>query len=353
MNYGTTDVVVDIRAENLGQRIDSGGDTMDDASILERLSEIEMERPVNLVILHDSNAVRIILDRLFHTCEEKSQPFPRLFADRHTMGMIRPALPEGATINAFGEKIDSDLVFLAEMEMDGLFGYETVATRLLRQFGEEEMLSAYSARSGNLPAPGRLTKCMDVARGFADGFEIRGIEIVANSRGITDIAVGHPSKTLSLSESFRSSAKYAAERRRSFIVSTGKSASNHTLNRALGSVWNCAAAVSRGGLIILLAESQLGLGSEAARMLIEGRLNPEDAGSSVRYVDGMENLLFLTSCRSLFQVGLVSLLPASYTKRLGLIPFNSTKHALGHIFKAQGARQKISLVMDGARVSLE
>ena len=38
LNYGITDVVLDIKAENLEQKIDSDGKIMDDSAITEKLS---------------------------------------------------------------------------------------------------------------------------------------------------------------------------------------------------------------------------------------------------------------------------------------------------------------------------
>ena len=37
----------------------------------------------------------------------------------------------------------------------------------------------------NLPAPGQLTESFDEAKKFTDNFEIKAIEIVANSQGIS------------------------------------------------------------------------------------------------------------------------------------------------------------------------
>ena len=61
---------------------------------------------------------------------------------------IKANNPDTQSINEFEEQelSNSNLVFLGEIQFDGLFGYETVATRLLRKFGADKMLEAFSHR---------------------------------------------------------------------------------------------------------------------------------------------------------------------------------------------------------------
>ena len=59
---------------------------------------------------------------------------------------------------------------MAEMEFDGLFGYETIATRLIKKFGEDSMLGAYAKRQGNLPTPGQYPESLEEAKKFSNNF---------------------------------------------------------------------------------------------------------------------------------------------------------------------------------------
>ncbi len=106
------------------------------------------------------------------------------------------------------------------------------------------------------------------------------------------------------------------------------------------------------GLAILLAECHNGIGSEAIQQYIEGRMSLDRLKSPAKYVDGMEDLLFLTEIGKKFQIGIVSILPEFYTKKLDMLSFGGIKHAMDHILKTQGARQKISIVSDGSHVLL-
>ncbi len=352
LNYGATDVVFDVQAENYNQSIRSTGSPLDGKAVAEKLGALDLKKPFELVILDSSNAVRGIVEAIFSLCGQKSLPTPKILADRRTVNVVKASLPEGGIVSEFGDEMpDSRLVFIAETELDGLFGYETVATRLLRRFGQEHMLSAYAKRAGNSPAPGQITQSAGEARAFADKFEIQAIDIVASSEGIVDFEVGHPSKS-DPSKSFEAMAVKDAGVHKSVIISTGKHSSNGTLGKALNSLWSCSPAVGRDGLAVLLAESKFGVGSDAVQQFIEGRMTPERLKNPSKYVGGMEDLLFLTEVQKTLQIGLVSILPEFYVKKLGMISLNGAKLVMDYILKTQGARQKITLVEDGSRVLL-
>lgn len=351
LNYGVTQVVLDIRAENLHQKIDSDSDVSTDDTINEKLATLDLTKPIELVITHDSRSVRKIISSLFTICEQKSLTPPKILADRNVMNQIKSGLPENSIINEFTE-LNSNLVFVGEIEFDGLFGYETISTRLIRRFGQEYMLSAFAKRKSNTPIPGQMSESFKEATKFADNFDIQAIELVSNSSGIIDFVIDHPSKTSSITKVLESSAIKDIGKQKSMIISTGKSASNDTLSKSLHSLWSCSSAIKNGGLVILLAECQRGLGSDALQLHLEGRLPFERLRNPTKYVDGMENLLFLHEMRDNFQLGLVSTLPEFYVKNLNMIPLSGVKQSLDYIMKTQGSRQKVVVVSDGARLLL-
>jgi hypothetical protein len=354
LNYGITDVVLDIRAENLEQKIDSDGKIMEDAAINEKLNTIDLTKPMELVVLHNSKSIQKIISSLFTICEQKSIPFPKILAEKRIMNLVKAGLPEGSSINEFDNSnlSNSNLVFMGEMEFDGLFGYETISTRLIKKFGQESMLSAYAKRKSNVPSPGQSTASFDEAKNFTDNFEIQAIEIVANSQGIVDFTIGHPSETISSTKILESFAIKDIGHHKSLIISTGKDSSNDNLGKSLSSLWNCASAIQNGGLAILVAECRSGLGSNALQQFIEGRLTLDQLRNPIKYVDGMEDLLFLSEIQKNFQIGLVSILPEYYIKKLNMISLFGIKPSLDYILKTQGPRQKVTVVMDGARVLL-
>jgi len=354
LNYGITDVVLDIRAENLEQKIDSEGKILEDSTINEKLNTFDLSKPMELVVLHNSKSIQKIISSLFTLCEQKSKPFPKILADKKILNLVKAGLPEGSSIDEFDDVdiSNSNLVFMAEMEFDGLFGYETISTRLIKKFGQESMLSAYAKRQGNLPTPGQYPQSLEEAKKFTDNFEIQGIELVANSEGIIDVSIGHPSETLSATKTLESHSIKDIGQHKTMIISTGKDSSNDNLGKSLSSLWNCSNAIKKDGLAILVAECKGGLGSDAIQQYIEDRLTLEQLRNPTKYVSGMEDLLFLSEVQKNFQIGLVSILPEFYAKKLDMISLPGIKYSLDYILKTQGARQKVAVVTDAARLLL-
>lgn len=353
LNYGTTEVVLDIRAENLDQKIDSGDKVMEDSAINEKLASLDLTKPIELVVLDNSKSVQKIISSLFTLCEHKSLPFPKILSDKKTASQIKVGLPEGCSVNEFGHtKLSPDLVFVGEVEFDGLFGYETISTRLVKRFGQESMLSAYSRRAANTPVPGQTTESFKDATKFVSSFEIQAIETASNSSGIVDLAIGHPSETSLVTKTLESFAVKDVGEQKSMIVSTGKSSSSENLTKSLSSVWNCSQAIKKGGLLILAAECQGGLGSDSLQQYVEGRLSVEQLKNPPTYISGMENLLYLHEIQQNFQIGIISILPEFYTNQLNMISLPGIKQSMDYILKTQGSRQKVSVISDGARLLL-
>ncbi len=52
LNYGATDVVLDIKAENLEQKIEHDGPVLQDSEVSERLDALDITKPLDLVVLN-------------------------------------------------------------------------------------------------------------------------------------------------------------------------------------------------------------------------------------------------------------------------------------------------------------
>ena len=324
LNYGSTDVVLDIKSENLEEKINAEGKTLSDSEIKSKLESLDISKPTEFVVLNTSESVRKILSIMFERYEEKSIPKPQILADKKIMNEIKNYIPEQGSVSEFSNVEDSNskLVFIGEMEFDGLFGYETISTRLLKKFGSESMLSAYEKRKGDLPSPGQDVENFQIAKKFSEKFDILAIEIIANSYGVYDLAVGHPSSTASISKSFGTNGTKDIGKHKTMIKSTGKWSSNNTLSKSLSSLWNCSDAIKNDGIAILIADCKLRIGSDGIQSFIDGRMNMDRLKKPSQYIDGMENLLYIVETQKKFQLGLLSILPTHYTKKLGVKSFN-------------------------------
>ena len=106
LNYGITDVVLDIKAENLEQKIDSDGKIMDDSAISDKLNSLDLSKPMELVVLHNSKSILKIISSLFTLCEQKSKPFPKILTEKiDDLHKIAKALIAYETLT--GEEIEN------------------------------------------------------------------------------------------------------------------------------------------------------------------------------------------------------------------------------------------------------
>lgn len=352
LNYGGVEVVADIRAENLGPTLEGTGEPLPDAELVEALSQVGLDDSPTLVILQDTPGVRQAVSAIHGICEKRSLPFPETVADAPIRESVKAGLPEGGAVSPLqpSRGVDRGMVFVAEVEPDGLFGYQTVCTRLLRRFGDGRMLDAYENRNGEMPSPGVDAKPYGIAKKFADQFEVASVEIVAGRKGITRIWTGHPSSAdpAELTKTHHSPGARPAQ---SVLASTGKPSSNATLAGALPSLWNLRGTLKDGGQTVLLAECGEGLGSRALVGLAEGTTSWDDILKPQEYVERMEDALFLRSVAQETEPVLVSALPDFYAETLGIRTIRSTTEALTGMLR-DGPRRKIALVPDAARTIL-
>jgi len=68
LNYGQTDVVLDIKAENLEEKIEVECKTLSDSEIESKLGSLDISKPIEFVVLTTSESVRKILSILFFCC---------------------------------------------------------------------------------------------------------------------------------------------------------------------------------------------------------------------------------------------------------------------------------------------
>ncbi|MEM2760028.1 MAG: hypothetical protein QXW73_04475, partial [Nitrososphaerales archaeon] len=80
----------------------------------------------------------------------------------------------------------------------------------------------------------------------------------------------------------------------------------------------------------------------------------EDAYKPAEYIEGLENILYLSEVGKKYDLALVSTLPDYYVKnRLGLKTFRRMKDVLHNILNVYGTRQKVLVVADASKVMLK
>jgi hypothetical protein len=356
LKYGSTEVVLDIKAENLLDYVTEDTEQLSDEQINSRLEAVNAENDTQLVVLDNSQYVAKLASMLLDSFMKKGKSFSMCVPSDVVNTYRNTYQDKGIRVSELPDdpaKLSSNHVFVSQTAFDPLFGYSGAPTRLLRHFGKQEMFEAYKARSGDLPAPGKTNNALSITQKFADRFNGTSIEAVIGTRGFADIVVDKPAKAhqtaIAKLESF---GKVEVEKGKASIASSGNGRS--TLSNALTSLWNCIDAVKEDGSITLLAECRDGFGSSALERLVEGKIDIEDAHNLAEYIDGLENLLYLDAVGEKYELALISTLPDYYAKsRLGFKTFRRIKDALHHILNAYGQRQKVLVVSDASKVLLK
>jgi hypothetical protein len=356
LKYGSTEVVLDIKAENLLDYVTEEIEHIDEKQINAALDAITVKNHAQIAVLDASQHVAKLASLLVESLRKKgisvsmNVPIDVLNAYRNTFQdkEVRiNKLPNDTS------ELSNGLIFLSQTSFDPLFGYTGVPTCLLKHFGREEMLDAYRARNGDMPKPGVANSALSIAHRFAERFDGTSVEAIIGTRGFADIVVDKPAKAHQIAiAKLESLGKAEVEKGKASIVSSGNGRS--TLSNALNSLWNCIDAVKEDGSITLLAECRDGFGSSALERLVEGKIDMNDAHNLAEYIDGLENLLYLDAVSEKYEFMLISTLPDYYAKsRLGFKTFRRIKDALHHILNVHGPRQKVLVVSDASKVLLK
>jgi nickel-dependent lactate racemase len=128
------------------------------------------------------------------------------------------------------------------------------------------------------------------------------------------------------------------------VVGAGGRGHDETLSHAIRLALGALKGVKKGGEIVLVAECRDGVGSEALQMYLTGRIM-ESFLKKGSYVDGLEEISYVTDLRERYSVTLLSSLPELYAG--GKLKFKTARgsgEALGKVFSAIGRTAKLNVV---------
>ncbi len=360
LRYGGTEVVLDIKAENLLDYVTWETENLGEEQVRAALEKVTAtEGSAQVVVLTASRMLVQICAMLADGLRGRGTTIGSVYVPGSMLSACRSALQEKGIQSV--NRIPSDpstlqpgTIFLSQTTFDPLFGYSGAPTHLLRYFGGGEMLDAYKARSGDAPGPGASNNALSMAHKFAEGFDGPSVEVIPGSRGVADIVVDKPAKAhREAIAKIESLAGVEVERSKAAIISPGGDGPSN-LSSTLNSLWNCIGVVRDEGSATLLAECRDGFGSAALERLVEGKIEFRDAHNPREYVDGLEDLLYLEEANKTHELLLISTLPDYYVKKiLGFKTFRKIKDALHHILNTYGQRQKVLVVSDGSRMLLK
>lgn len=367
LRYGSTDVVLDIRFENLANQISATFPEMPEDQVSAALSGVPItDDNILMVALSGSKAAAKIITMLAEQARAKGFNFTVDVPNRYA-GTLRANLSGNETVpinridyqQSLRERMSKfqKTIIISTVSYDPLFGFAGAPTILLRNLlddNKNKMAEAFAARKDNKPAPGVQGEPLKIARSAVEGISAAAtsIELVAGGGGIAGVHVGSINEAFDRAVSqLQSISVTETDPVKCAIVSASSEPGTHlTLATSLNSLWNTVHIVKEGGSAILVAENREGVGGGALQMFIEGRLKPEQLHLSP-YIEGLEHLLFMEEMtRHGIELGLVSTLPYYYARtKLGFSTYSSMKDVLDKLSAKQGKNFR-ALVMSDADV---
>ena len=356
--YGTTDVVLNIKYENILKHVT--------ASNFILLSEEEIKRCLNDIVLTDdtmifalsgTKSVASVVTLLLQTARGKGVSNISVGVIPRIQHMLKNNIEDKTVFTsqidhqAFRTKIqDSDrVIFISQITYDPLFGYSGTPTILLRNYLPKHMLEAFNSRQNNLPNPGLIGPPLDVTFSHFEGIRGKSVEIIANSSGIAGIHHG------SIVDAFKdaiahmnSVSKVGTELVKSAIINASSESSAHsTLMDSLNSLWNVINIIRENGSAVLISENSRGLGGRALQMFVEARINIDyDSHKQSEYIEGLEHLFYIKEISQKYDLGIVSTLPKYYLTKLGIKRYGSIKNVMEELLAKYGKNHKVVVVTD-------
>jgi len=354
LGYGSTDVVLDIKQENLLSFYPELNLLSDD-DIKEILTEIKFSKKTLIFPLSSSRSILKIISLLIESNKHDITKEIEIGIFSEYFLQIKDYYDENFRISRiekkdFYEKIKKfdSVIFISKIGYEPLFGFSGTPTMLLRSFVHNLMDEIFHSNEIIRPNSGELGEPLKVALEFYDKLGFSSIEVLSNQYGISRLYYGFNSTFIkSAIFEFKSNTNFNLNEQKALIISAGSEPENHiTLTNSLYSLWNSIGILKNHGTAVLLAENSQGIGEGALTMYLEGRLNLSEI-KKIRYVNGLEHLIYLENLKNEYYLGLVSSMPFYYTKtKLGFNTFNNVKEVLQNMVARYGKLSKVMICPD-------
>lgn len=354
LNYGSTDVIVDLRVENLSLVENSKFDIRSNESLDQGIESIPISENTILVPLDGSNSTVQFITRLLHHAESKGIKLSIETISRARRQLSNKIHTQNITLieknSPHYQKLTNEkgTIFISKANIDPLFGYSGTPTNLLREFEQGKMNNAFDSRVDNLPHPGQKCPPIETANKFCEGMEAMSIEIISNNSGINDFFYGNIIQSFhNATDKLNNLSVENQNELKSLILGTNiDSDSSSTLSSSLNLLWNSINVLKRNAIVVILSENNKGFGSKAIEKFAYGEIKLDDYGNN-NYIDGLEHLLFFNELREKYNMAIISSLPKYYLKEIfGFKIFSNIQEAAQNILDMNGKSHRITIIHD-------
>jgi len=368
--YGSVEVAIDIRIENILESLEKTLQTLTNDEIKQKLSQINFSGKVGIFVADDYEPCLKLAAIIGKVLVEKNynNPDVQFIVPRKSAASVRKRLEElpfrvsmvqvaeGEPIaEVYGDVITK--ILLSQVGFDGLFGFSGGLVSMTRAIESQVIGNSFIAHPILEPSSGTSTEAAKMVWENATQLgDVLSISVVPSQGDVNDIAIGDLQSSQKVAEEkfLKASSKTIAEKARAAIISPGRNRVGETLSSSVKSIWNILGGLRDKSTIVLLAECGEGLGAEAFKLYGAGRLDSEDLSRLSKYIEGLEDLVFLQEISKAHELVVVSALPNYYIEsKFGLKSAKKASDALNHLLSSQGSRTKALIVPQASETLLK
>lgn len=348
--YGAVETLVTIQAENLGAIVEPAAEKSSEE--IERLSELA--KVASGLLLCDSKPTSVELLRNLMGALGGGEP-PKVTAVEPKK--IESAIPElkgkvlqipqanggegGDVAPAEELLVPGRKVFIGTSRPDPLFGIVDAKVQACLNWVQGALQSAAGRRKDFEPSPFQKTDSYEMAEELAEGIkDATFLDVIPRGGKVRAVLEDAPFDAVK--NGFLESSLPQA---RGIIVGAGGRGCDDTFSAVLRSIWGVLPGVRRSGEILLISECTEGLGSPALEMLASGRIAGDEGRKRERYVNGLEEIYYLSKLKEEYNVLLLSGLPEFFARnKLGLTTAKGSGEAVGRLLNKLGRTAKVNVV---------
>jgi hypothetical protein len=349
--FGGVETLVTIQAENLGTIVEQGAEPA--PPDIERLAELT--RSASAIFVSDFAPTTMQLLKAMAPAIGDAQALEFFSAApkriessvpelKGKVATLPPPLPSGEEQGAvYAQELTQPGVklILGTAKPDPLFGIVDARVQSCLNWVARSHSIAAQARKGMEPQPFQKTEAFSEIERIAKG--------ISDAQFLTVVPRGGKLRTVMEDAPFdaikNSFVKTSVQQTRGMIVGAGGKGFDDTLSAAIRGIWNVLPGLRRTGSVLLIAECSDGIGSTALEMLVTGRLSGEGERKREKYVEGLEEVFYLSKLKEEYDVMLLSGMPETYAgSKLGLTTARGSGEAVGRMLNKVGRSGKLNVV---------
>jgi len=350
--YGTVEVPLKIKAENLGKIHTPNTKPLDENSVKSRIKELELKGNTLIFACEADEASASLIKAVVNTSTEIGKTTSITVSAERSLHSWVKKVCEGLNVNtkvftaseaseAEVQQYDTKLL-ISKVSFNPLFGFLGGPVTLLKSLRPNFIAEAFKRVQSSEPRPAEETEASFYAYSEAEHFQMLGLEYISINDVLVDLAVGDLVKAhKQISQTLLDLCKIAlSDPPEAIIASAGSRKPASTLASALNTLWNITKPIE-DSIIVFFAECMDGLGSEALRLAATRNIEPYL--SQGNYIDGLESIIYLKWLMKKTKPALLSTLPKHYVNQLGFDHLRSASDALPSILKQKGSKVKIHI----------